>query len=87
VRAAGRGELRRGRRVHAVKLVEGHDVATQRDVMRLSGAGAWRRAVLCPARTVDRADPEQFAAAAERVAVFEVRAAGARLSAGAAPSR
>jgi deazaflavin-dependent oxidoreductase (nitroreductase family) len=76
VRAAGRGELRRGRRVRAVALVEVHDVASRRAVMRAFPAQA-RGGVPFFVRLglVERADPEQFAAAADRVAVFEVRVA------------
>jgi deazaflavin-dependent oxidoreductase (nitroreductase family) len=74
VRAAGRGELRRGRRVRPVVLPEVHDPATRRAVLRVFPTAA-RGGVPFFVRLglVERADPEQFAAIADRVAVFEVR--------------
>jgi deazaflavin-dependent oxidoreductase (nitroreductase family) len=74
VRAAGRGELRHGRRVRAVLLPEVHDLATKRIVMREFPRGA-RGGVPIYVRLglVDGPDPEQFAAIADRVAVFEIR--------------
>jgi deazaflavin-dependent oxidoreductase (nitroreductase family) len=73
-RAAGRGELRRGRRVRPVVLPEVHDPATRRAVLRTFPTAA-RGGVPFFVRLglVERADPEQFAAIADRVAVFEVR--------------
>jgi deazaflavin-dependent oxidoreductase (nitroreductase family) len=74
VRAAGRGQLRRGRRVRPVLLPEVHDLRTRRAVMREFPRAA-RGGVSFYVRLglVERADPEQFAAIADRVAVFEVR--------------
>jgi deazaflavin-dependent oxidoreductase (nitroreductase family) len=74
IRAAGRGELRRGRRTRPVLLSEVHDLATRRRVMRdfprraRGGVSFYVRLGL-----VDGPDPEQFAAIADRVAVFEIR--------------
>lgn len=74
IRAAGRGELRQGRRVRAVLLPEVHDLEAKRAVMRNfpraapGGVSFYVRLGL-----VDGPDPEQFAAVADRVAVFEIR--------------
>jgi deazaflavin-dependent oxidoreductase (nitroreductase family) len=74
IRAAGRGEMRRGRRTRPVLLTEVDDLATRRTVMRAfptqtaGGVGFYVRLGL-----VDGPDPEQFAAIADRVAVFEIR--------------
>ena len=74
VRAAGRGELRRGRRVRPVTLVEVTDVAVRRAVMRAFPAAAPGGVpFFVRLGLVERADPDQFAAAADRVAVFEIR--------------
>jgi hypothetical protein len=73
-RAAGRGELSRGRRRVPVAIEEVADPELRRAVMRAfpiqvpGGVGFYVRLGL-----VDRADPDQFAAAADRVAVFELR--------------
>lgn len=73
-RAAGRGELVRGRRRRDVTLREVTDPGLRRAVMRAfptevpHGVDFFVRIGL-----VERADPDQFAAAAERVAVFEIR--------------
>ncbi len=77
-RAAGRGELRRGRRVRRVLLPEVHDVDTKRAVMRTFPRAA-RGGVSFYVRLglVTGPDPEQFAAIADRVAVFEIRDADA----------
>ena len=74
IRAAGHGELRRGRRVRPVLLPEVHDPATRRAVLRAFPRAA-RGGVSFYVRLglVERADPEQFAAIADRVAVFEIR--------------
>jgi deazaflavin-dependent oxidoreductase (nitroreductase family) len=78
-RAAGRGELVRGRRRHDVTLREVTDPGLRRTVMRAfptqvpHGVDFFVRIGL-----VERADPDQFAAAAERVAVFEIRDVSAR---------
>ncbi len=74
IRAAGRGELRRGRRVRRVLLPEVHDLGTKRAVMRVFPRAA-RGGVPFFVRLglVERADPEQFAAIADRVAVFAIR--------------
>ena len=78
-RAAGRGELVRGRRRHDVTLQEVADPGLRRTVMRAfptqvpHGVDFFVRIGL-----VERADPDQFAAAAERVAVFEIRDVSAR---------
>jgi deazaflavin-dependent oxidoreductase (nitroreductase family) len=76
VRAAGRGELRRGRRARPVLLPEVHDLTTKQAVMRVFPRAA-RGGVPFYVRLglVDGPDPEQFAAIADRVAVFEIRAA------------
>jgi deazaflavin-dependent oxidoreductase (nitroreductase family) len=74
IRAAGRGELRRGRRVRRVLLSEVHELSTKRAVMRTFPRAA-RGGVSFYVRLglVEKADPEQFAAIADRVAVFEIR--------------
>ena len=74
IRAAGRGELRRGRRVRSVVLPEVLDPATRGAVLRAFPRAA-RGGVPFFVRLglVERADPEQFAAIADRVAVFEIR--------------
>ena len=76
IRAAGRGELRRGRRVRPVLLPEVHDLPTKRAVMRVFPRAA-RGGVAFYVRLglVEKADPDQFAAIADRVAVFEIREA------------
>ena len=73
IRAAGRGELRHGRRVRPVLLPEVHDLATKRSVMRRFPVAA-RGGVSFYVRLglVQGPDPEQFAATADRVAVFEI---------------
>lgn len=74
VRAAGRGELRRGRRVRPVTLTEVHDVGVRRAVMRAFPAAAPGGVpFFVRLGLVERGDPDQFAAAADRVAVFEIR--------------
>jgi deazaflavin-dependent oxidoreductase (nitroreductase family) len=74
IRAAGRGELRQGRRVRAVVLPEVYDIAAKRAVMRTFPRAA-RGGVSFYVRLglVDGPDPDQFAAIADRVAVFEIR--------------
>jgi deazaflavin-dependent oxidoreductase (nitroreductase family) len=73
VRAAGRGELARGRRRTSVTLTEVTDPALRRAVMR-----AFPREVpngvpfMVRLGLVDKADPDQFEAAADRVAVFRL---------------
>ena len=76
IRAAGRGELRHGRRGRRVLLPEVHDLATKRAVMRAFPRAA-RGGVSFYVRLglVEKADPEQFAAIADKVAVFEIREA------------
>jgi len=72
-RAAGRGELRRGRRVRPIALTEVRDPDLRRDVMRAfprevpHGVAFFVRIGL-----VEGPEPDQFAAVADRVAVFEV---------------
>ena len=72
-RAARSGVLTRGRRRRRVRLLEVHDPARRRAVMRAfpsevpHGVSFFVRLGL-----VDQADPDQFAAAGDRVAVFEV---------------
>jgi deazaflavin-dependent oxidoreductase (nitroreductase family) len=74
VRAAGRGELRRGRHVRAVALTEVTDAEQRRAVLRaFPGQAPGGVPFFVRLGLVERADPEQFAAAAERVAVFEIR--------------
>ena len=74
VRAAGRGELRRGRQVRPVVLPEVHELATRRTAMRAFPAAApGGVSFYVRLGLVERADPEQFAAIADRVAVFEIR--------------
>jgi deazaflavin-dependent oxidoreductase (nitroreductase family) len=74
IRAAGRGELQRGRRARRVLLPEVDDLPTKRTVMRAFPRAA-RGGVPFYVRLdlVEKADPEQFAAIADRVAVFEIR--------------
>jgi deazaflavin-dependent oxidoreductase (nitroreductase family) len=73
VRAAGRGELAAGRRRAAVTLTEVTDPELRRAVMRAfpaeipGGVMFFVRLGL-----VSRADPDEFAAAADRVAVFRI---------------
>ena len=73
VRVAGRGELARGRRRRPVTLTEVIDADERRAVMRAfprevpHGVGFFVRLGL-----VTGGDPDQFAAAADRVAVFRV---------------
>jgi deazaflavin-dependent oxidoreductase (nitroreductase family) len=73
-RAAGSGELSRGRRRVPVTVHEVDDPGLRGNVMRSfpvqapGGVGFYVRLGL-----VDGADPEQFAAVADRVAVFELR--------------
>lgn len=73
VRAAGRGELARGRRRTAVALTEITDPDRRRRVMRAfpsevpAGVSFFVRLGL-----VDGPDPAQFEAAADRVAIFRL---------------
>jgi F420H(2)-dependent quinone reductase len=73
-RAAGRGELARGRRREDVALTEVTDPDLRRTVMRAfptevpGGVDFFVRLGL-----VEQGTPEQFAAAADQVAVFEIR--------------
>ena len=73
VRAAGRGELASGRRRTAVTLTEITDPELRRAVMRAfptevpGGVMFFVRLGM-----VSRADPDEFAAAADRVAVFRI---------------
>jgi hypothetical protein len=72
-RAVGRGELASGRRRQDVVLTEVTDPDLRRSVVAAfptevpHGVGFFVRLGL-----VERADPEQFAAMADRVAVFEI---------------
>ncbi|MFC4948942.1 nitroreductase/quinone reductase family protein [Pseudonocardia sp. GCM10023141] len=74
VRAAGRGDLAKGRRHQRVDLVEVTDADVRRAVMMAfptevpGGVSFFVRLGL-----VTTASPAEFAAAADRVAVFEVR--------------
>ncbi|MBG0567955.1 nitroreductase/quinone reductase family protein [Actinoplanes aureus] len=74
VRAARRGELAAGRRRADVALVEVTDPEERRAVMRAfpvevpSGVPFFVKLGL-----VTKGDPDEFAAAADRVAVFEIR--------------
>lgn len=74
IRAAGRGELARGRARRRVLLSEVDDLTTKRSVLSAfprevpGGVPFFVRLGL-----VERADPAQFAAASDRVAVFEIR--------------
>jgi deazaflavin-dependent oxidoreductase (nitroreductase family) len=73
IRAAGRGELVHGRRRTAVTLTEVTDPAVTRAVLRAfprevpGGVSFYVRLGL-----VERADPDQFEAVADRVAVFRM---------------
>jgi deazaflavin-dependent oxidoreductase (nitroreductase family) len=75
VRAAGRGELAHGRRKQAVTLDEVTDPGVRAEVMR-----AFPREVphgvpmFVKLGLVAKADPDEFAAAADRVAVFRIMA-------------
>ncbi|MCO1656520.1 nitroreductase/quinone reductase family protein [Pseudonocardia humida] len=72
-RAAGRGQLRRGRRVRSIALTEVRDADLRREVMRAfprevpHGVAFFVRIGL-----VEGADPDRFGAVADRVAVFEI---------------
>jgi deazaflavin-dependent oxidoreductase (nitroreductase family) len=73
IRAAGRGELAQGRRRTSVTFAEVDDPAVKRAVLRAfpvevpNGVPFMVRLGL-----VDRADPDQFEAIADRVAVFRL---------------
>lgn len=73
VRAAGRGTLAHGRQTERVRLTEVRDPETRRKVMRAfptevpGGVPFFVQLGL-----VSRGDPDEFAAAADRVAVFTV---------------
>ena len=73
VRAAGHGELARGRRRQTFSLTEVTDADELREVMRAfprevpGGVSFFVRLGL-----VTKADPDEFAAAADRVAVFRL---------------
>ena len=73
VRAAGHGELARGRRRQTFSLTEVTDADERREVMRAfprevpGGVSFFVRLGL-----VTKADPDEFAAAADRVAVFRL---------------
>ncbi|MDQ7806001.1 nitroreductase/quinone reductase family protein [Amycolatopsis sp. A133] len=75
VRAAGRGELAHGRRKQAVTLTEITDAGVRAQVMR-----AFPREVphgvpmFVKLGLVTTADPDEFAAAADRVAAFRITA-------------
>ncbi|OLT14052.1 hypothetical protein BJF78_20425 [Pseudonocardia sp. CNS-139] len=73
VRAAGRGELARGRRREPVALHEVTDPALRREVMRAFPTEV-PHGVFFFVRTglVTGPDPDAFAAAADRVAVFGI---------------
>jgi deazaflavin-dependent oxidoreductase (nitroreductase family) len=74
IRTTGRGELRRGRRARPVALSEVHDAATRRVVLRAFPAAAPGGVpFFVRLGLVERADPDQFAAVADRVGVFEIR--------------
>ncbi|HLU58616.1 MAG TPA: nitroreductase/quinone reductase family protein [Pseudonocardia sp.] len=76
-RAAGRGELARGRRREEVTLTEVTDPELRRTVVRAfptevpHGVPFFVRLGL-----VKSGDPDEFAGIADRVAVFELRSAG-----------
>ncbi len=75
-RAAGRGELSRGRRRATVSIHEVDDPGLRRAVMtefptQVPGGVPF----MVRLGLVERGDPAQFAAAADRVAVFEIRSA------------
>jgi deazaflavin-dependent oxidoreductase (nitroreductase family) len=73
-RAAGRGELATGRRRERVELHEVHDPSLRRAVMQAFPAQAPGGVpFFVRLGLVQWADPHQFAAAADRVAVFELR--------------
>ncbi|MEU4693459.1 nitroreductase/quinone reductase family protein [Actinoplanes sp. NPDC023714] len=73
VRAAGRGELSSGRRSVPVTLREVADPQVKRSVMRAFPAEVPGGVpFFVKLGLVTRADPEEFAAAAGRVAVFEI---------------
>lgn len=76
IRAAGSGELARGRRRRRYTITEVTDPEVARSVMRAFPAQA-RGGVAFYIRLglVDSADPEQFAAVADKVAVFELQPA------------
>jgi deazaflavin-dependent oxidoreductase (nitroreductase family) len=75
VRAAGRADLARGRRSHAVTLTEVTDPALRREIMRAFPREVPRGVpMFVRLGLVRRADPAQFAAIADRVAVFQIGA-------------
>ena len=72
-RAAGHGELARGRRRTPVEIHEVQDLPRRREVMRAFPTQVPGGVSFCVRLgLVERADPAQFAAAADRVAVFEL---------------
>lgn len=72
-RAAGHGQLARGRRREPVTLTEVTDRALKEQVMRAYPREVPRGApMFAQFGIVSRPDPEAFAAAAGRVAVFEI---------------
>jgi deazaflavin-dependent oxidoreductase (nitroreductase family) len=73
VRAAGRGTVTAGRRSHDVTITEVADPVTRERVLRAFPVQA-RGGVPFFVRLglVTSADPDQFAAVADRVAVFEI---------------
>jgi deazaflavin-dependent oxidoreductase (nitroreductase family) len=74
-RAAGRAELSRGRERVPVALAEVTDPALREEIMRAFPREVPRGvAMFVRLGLVQRADPDQFAAIADQVAVFEVRA-------------
>jgi deazaflavin-dependent oxidoreductase (nitroreductase family) len=76
VRAAGHGQLSRGRRREPVTLVEVTDSALKEQVMRAYPREVPRGApMFAQVGIVSSPDPEAFAAAADRVAVFEIHPA------------
>lgn len=75
VRAAGRGVLAKGRRRQAVELVEVGDPEVRRAVMTAFPTEVPHGVqFFVTLGLVQKPTPEEFAAAADRVAVFEVRA-------------
>ncbi|MGD9526771.1 nitroreductase family deazaflavin-dependent oxidoreductase [Pseudonocardia sp.] len=72
-RAAGRGELARGRRREPVAIRDVDDPEVREAVLRaFPGQAPGGVPFFVRLGLVERADPEQFAALAARVAVFEI---------------
>jgi deazaflavin-dependent oxidoreductase (nitroreductase family) len=80
VRAAGHGQLSRGRHREPVTLIEVTDSRLKEQVMRAYPREVPRGApMFAQLGIVSSTDPDAFAASADRVAIFELQAAASRL--------